>query len=534
MVALGERLAELQKRPSGGLVVGFGGAAVILCMVAVVGAFSIGSDDAETTLDASGASVTTVADAASAEPAGEPVPGDPATETTLAPDGAAPAPGAPAPAPGAPRPGATPAPGAATPGGAAPQPGGGGTGTGVVANAPGETRTGVTASEIKWGVHAPVTFDGAPLNLAEDPIEGLGYYVAFVNSNGGINGRKIKMTGPDKGVYDDRYTVVGARQAADAINEAQPFFISGTLGVDQIAVIAAEARKRGYPYLAAGGSEEPFKSIGMYQIAASYDTHLLKLAQYLGKEVQKPDSPYFNKKKIGVTRLNSDYIKPSVEVTFKNALEAAGLSLTKVVTINKPTEQTSYGTQINDLKGSGVDIVVPAQDPISTSRMVQECVTQQCGWEWSISNFAHESDTALALMGGTWAGVRGLAGGCYYVSENAYKPEHCGAMNRAHEEWVAMDPDKEEGWKKDGQGGSSGYQIVHIWLTALRSLGADPTREKFVAALNNQENFADLVSSPITYKGSANLAHGAEGMVVYEAQPNLTWKQLTPGFVSSF
>jgi hypothetical protein len=166
--------------------------------------------------------------------------------------------------------------------------------------------------------------------------------------------------------------------------------------------------------------------------------------------------------------------------------------------------------------------------------MVQECVTQRCPWSWSVSDFAHESDTALALMGGTWAGVRGLSGGCYYVSENAYNPQLCGAMNKAHEEWVAMDPDKEDGWKKDGQGGASGYQIVHIWLTALRSLGSDPTRERFLGALSNQENFSDLVSSPITYKGSPNIAHGAEGMVVFEAQGNLTWKQLTPGFVNSF
>ncbi|HUP86550.1 MAG TPA: ABC transporter substrate-binding protein [Acidimicrobiales bacterium] len=527
------RFREWQARPGGGLVVGLGGAAVILCMIAIVGAFGIGHDRVETQLDAASGSAPTT------------IPSDAAvTDITLAPvEGEALPEGGPAamvPG-GAPAPRATVAPragGASPPGGAAAPAGGsqpaGGAGAAPTASAPGETRVGVSATEIKWAVHAPVTFDGAPLNLAEDPIEGLGYYVRYVNENGGINGRKIKMTGPEKGVYDDRYTVDGAKQAADAINGDQPFFVSGTLGVDQIAVIAAEARKRGYPYLAAGGSEEPFKSIGMFQIAASYDTHLQRLAQFLGKEVQKPDSPYFNRKKIGVTRLNSDYIKPAVEVSFRNALQAAGLTLTKVVTINKPTEQTSYASQISDLKNAGVEVVVPAQDPISTSRMVAECATQQCGWKWSVSDFAHESDTALALMGGTWAGVRGLAGGCYYLSENAYKPEFCGAMNRAHEEWVAMDADKEDGWKKDGQGGASAYQIVHIWLTALRSLGGDPTREKLVAALNNQENFSDLVSSPITYKGSPNIAHGAEGMVVYEAQPNVTWKQLTPGFVNSF
>jgi hypothetical protein len=526
------RLKGLQERPGGGLVVGLGGAAVILCLIAVVGAFAVGHDDAETALTTGpdGAAVTTSTSAAVPDATVTPAEGEAAPPIDPAAPGAAP--GAPGGAPTA-KPGGPAAGSGGTPTASAPSGAPGPTATTPPSTA-GATRVGISDAEIKWSVHAPVTFDGAPLNLAEDPIEGLGYYVGFVNNNGGINGRKIRLTGPEKGVHDDRYTTEGAKQAADAINQAQPFFVSGTLGVDQIAVIAAEARKRGYPYLAAGGSEEPFKSIGMYQIAASYDTHLIQLAKFLGKESKTAGSPYFGKKKIGVTRLNSDYIKPSVEVSFRQALEAAGLSLTKVVTINKPTEQTSYGSQISDLKNAGVEVLVPAQDPISTSRMVQECITQRCPWSWTVSDFAHESDTALALMGGTWAGVRGLSGGCYYVSPTAYDPNQCGAMNKAHEEWVAMDPDKEDGWKKDGQGGSSGYQIVHIWLTALRSLGNDPTREKFVAALNNQENFSDLVSSPITYKGSPNIAHGAEGMVVFEAQSNLTWKQLTPGFVSSF
>jgi ABC-type branched-subunit amino acid transport system substrate-binding protein len=389
---------------------------------------------------------------------------------------------------------------------------------------------------VKWALHAPVTFDGQPLNLAEDPLEGVDNYVKFLNERaGGINGRKIEYR-----VFDDRYTVEGASGAAKAMVAYKPFFFSGTLGVDQVAIVAAEARQRGIPYMAAGGSEGPFRNICMFQIAASYDTHLSKLADYLGSEIKKQDSPYFGLTRVGVTMLDSKYIAPSVEDTFAKRLKENGLELVKVVTVIKPTQQTAYGTQIQALKGANVQILVPAQDPISTGRMTAECgaTGQNCQWKWAMSNFAHESDTALQLQGVDWARtrVRGLSGGCYYMPSPVHDPydtSKCGAMKQAHDEWVAVSSQSE--WEKDGQGGASGYQIVHFWTKALRDIGADATRQRFFAVLLSYNNYSDLVSGPITFAGSSNLAHGATKMVPFEANPdNLKWRQLTPGFVDQF
>src|SRR5205823_2431963 len=102
----------------------------------------------------------------------------------------------------------------------------------------GATRVGVFPDRIEWGLHAPKTFNGAPLPLADDPLEGVDIYLAAVNNAGGVNGRKIH-----ENFADDRYTVDGAKAAADTlINDKKVFFISGTLGVDQVAVVAAAAR----------------------------------------------------------------------------------------------------------------------------------------------------------------------------------------------------------------------------------------------------------------------------------------------------
>lgn len=527
-----DTVQQLVARPTARLVMGLGLASVVLFLGAVLGAIAVSDDGAATDLQTalpidgdSGVGLGAPADApqtteTGVAPAGEPSTTDPAAAAPTA-QGATSTPGA-APPPGASRSASSGAVSAPTvTATAAPAP--------THPCEPGADRTGVSQSTIRWALHAPVTFDGAPLNLAEDPLEGVSIYIRFLNERmGGVNGRKIEYQ-----VFDDRYTVNGASQAAGAIVGYNPFFVSGTLGVDQVAVIAAEARKRGIPYMAAGGSEARFKDICMFQISASYDTHLEKLADFLGVETKRAGSPYHGKTKVGVSALDSPYISPSVEA-FQRRLSSKGLQLVKVVTIQKPTEQTSYAAQIQQLKDSGAEIVVPAQDPISTSRMVQECVTQRCGWQWSFSNFAHESDTALSLMGGNWNGARGLAGGCYYQpgpNHNPFDPAKCGALKQAHEQWVAING--EDDWVKDGQGGTAGYQIVHYWLKALKDAGPDLTRQRFFGGLLAYDNYNDLVSSPITYRDKGNLAHGAEGMVVFQAGID-KYQQLTPGFVDGF
>lgn len=522
-----DRIRSLERRPGVGLVLGLGGAALLLALLAIVGAVAV-SKDGDTELVAG--------------PGGALQPGDSddGTGTTVAPGDATAttAPGDLGTVPGA-DPGAAPggAPGAPGAPGGGPAPAGGSPGTsggvaGETPSAQGATRTGVSQTTIRWGLHAPITFDGAPLALAEDPIEGVNIYIRFINQRG-IHGRKIEHR-----IFDDRYTVSGGRAAANAlINDYKPFFASGTLGVDQNFQVASEAQKRGVTYLAAGGPERVFGPAGMYQVSQSYDTVLIRLAEFLGAESRRQGNIYSGRKKVGVFALNSPYIKPSVDV-FADALRKNGLEYVGSEEVDKPTEQTTYNSEISNMRAKGAEIVVPVQDPITTSRITAECggvSAAACPWKWSFANFAHDGDVALDLMGGAWTGVKGLSGACYYLPKggmNPYDTTKCAQMKIAHDQWVAINGQAD--WEKDGQGGAAGYQIVNIWTKALIDIGPDPTREKFVAALNSYEGYSNLVSSPITYKGSPNRAHGAEGVVIYEAGSDRKFRQLTPGFVTSF
>jgi ABC-type branched-subunit amino acid transport system substrate-binding protein len=439
----------------------------------------------------------------------------------------------------------------------------------------GATRVGVSNTTIKWGLHAPKTLQGVPWGLADDVLKGVRIYLNQVNQQK-VNGRTIVEY-----FADDRYDANSGAAAGDTlITDDKVFFAQGTLGVDQVAQVAKKARASSpapTPYMAAGGAEVKFKDIGMFQISGSYDTHLAALIHFLDAEVDKPvcpksgaqftpgcpldKSPYGGilapgkKVRIGVSALNSEYIKPAVD-TLKAAVAASrNLTMGPVVTVEKPEggTQTTYTNQVLTL-ANGSDIVVPAQDPLSTAGEARECQAQAatCHFLWTMSDFAHDGDVDLALMNGSWTGLRGLSSGCYYL--NLTTP-NCSKLSVAHTVWVnGTDPNVDNGggdkgdgskqtestWNSNGQSGVAGYQIVHFWLKALTDAGTDPTREKLTAALNSYSGYDDLITTPLSFLNSPNKAHGINGFAIYQAgapdsakPKGVGWSMLSNGLIGN-
>jgi hypothetical protein len=238
--------------------------------------------------------------------------------------------------------------------------------------------------------------------------------------------------------------------------------------------------------------------------------------------------------------------------------------------IQKPTDQTTYQPELLDFRnaygGKGVNLIVPLHDPVSTSRMVAENKAYNNPTykpKWTFSNFAHDGDTELALMQGEWTGVRGISQACYYLpvrSPNAYNPNLCAKMGESHRQFISLGSvtfdqntdtnngsdasykynesnSDNTGWVADGSGAASGYQVVYFWYGAMKSIGTDPTREKFLAALNNYDNYSDLITGPLTFKNSPNVMIGQKKFVLYEGGSDLHYKQvtsITPGLVDHF
>jgi ABC-type branched-subunit amino acid transport system substrate-binding protein len=420
----------------------------------------------------------------------------------------------------------------------------------------GATREGVFKDHFEVGIHGPITFSGVPLGLADDPVTGVKGYVTYLNRRGGINGLKIKLY-----IVDDRYESAGGRSAGDKLaKEIKPFIIEGTLGIDQIHAVALAAHGQGIPYMAGGGPEPELKDIGMYEIYTSYDADMKMLADYICKYGKSYVGA--TEVRLATTTLNSDYILP-VEKRFVQDLSARHCVVTPVDpnargTVDKPQNQSSYQDELQKFKtsygGKGANLLVPLQDPVTTSRQVAELNRDPTYMpKWTFANFAHDGDTELALFQGRWTGTRGLSPGCYYHPSgdpNAYNATLCAKMGEAHREFVSLgnvtyDDNaggssgnskssydyNEDNWKMDGSGAAFGYQIVYAWVGGMSAIGIDPTREKFLGAMNAYDSYSNLITGPITFKGSANHMIGADKFVVLEGRgPNGTGKQSASGF----
>ena len=426
----------------------------------------------------------------------------------------------------------------------------------------GATREGVFSDHFEFGLHGPLTLDGVPLNLAEDPVTGIKGYLTYINRNGGINGLKVRTF-----IIDDRYTTQGGQQAADQlVKEIKPFIISGTLGIDQIAKVAKAAQSRKIPYFAGGGPEPEMKDIGMFQTLSSYDQYASMVVGFICKY-----GPAYVKGskasdvRIATSTLNSENILP-VEKRFVAKLEkskcARPVDSKARVTIQKPTEQTTYNDQMLKYRtaysNQGANLVIPLQDPVTTSRQVAEWAASNYRPEWTIANFAHDSDTVLELTHGEWTGTRVMSGACYYLPKGGgdpYNPSKCAKMGEAHKQWISLGNVRydanaggnaggkssynytEANWEKDGSGGASGYHVVYFWYGAMKAIGTDPTREKFFAAMNAYDNYSNLLTGPITFRGSVNKMIGAKRFTLLEGKSNLEYRQvvsITPGLVDHF
>jgi ABC-type branched-subunit amino acid transport system substrate-binding protein len=436
----------------------------------------------------------------------------------------------------------------------------------------GATRQGVFKDYFQVGIHGPLTLNGAPLNLAKAPVIGIKGYVTYINRHGGINGLKVRIR-----LVDDKYTTDGGRSAADTLaKEMKPFFIEGTLGIDQINLVRAAARAANIPYMAGGGPEPEFKGLGMYQTISNYDQAVGFLEQFICKygKGYTGDSEV----RLGTSTLNSANILP-VEKRFVAYLESHNCVHSPVDskargTIQKPTDQSTYQPELlnfrNSYGGKGVNLIVPLQDPVSTSRMTAENKAYHNPAtyhpRWTFANFAHDGDTELALMQGEWTGTRGISEACYYYPPqggvDAYNPSLCAKMGEAHRQFISLghvqfdantdtnngsngsyeynesnNDGNQSGWTGDGSGAASGYQIVYFWYGAMKSIGTDPTREKFLAALNAYNGYSDLITGPLTFAGSPNVMIGNKKFVLLEGQSNLKYRQvkeITPGLVDHF
>jgi ABC-type branched-subunit amino acid transport system substrate-binding protein len=163
------------------------------------------------------------------------------------------------------------------------QEGDGGVEPGAATTAPDETTvpdstTGVSDTEIRIGVHGPLTGAGAP---AASFTKAADLYWRALGA--GVHDRSVKVF-----LEDDKYNPSGAVAACKKmVEQDQVFLIYGAAGADQLAACAKYTNSVGVPYISEGIAEQGFDFDTYFATTPTYGQQGRILAEYIANVLEK-------------------------------------------------------------------------------------------------------------------------------------------------------------------------------------------------------------------------------------------------------
>jgi ABC-type branched-subunit amino acid transport system substrate-binding protein len=403
------------------------------------------------------------------------------------------------PATGTPTGGATAGAGGAASGGAA-------AGGGTAAAGPGD-RTGITDTEIRIGIHAPVT--GAapiPQNAFEE-----GKEVYWNTPEGKVYGRKVKVF-----FEDDKFDPATAVQKCKKmVEQDKVFLLVGGGGADQITACAKYAQSVGVPYLSAGVNEDGLANLRSYfALSTTYSQQSPILTQLISKR--------FPGKKVGIAVADSGSFNDAY-ASIKRSFQAAGFQIVYDKRIPKSANAGDGANIASAMQASGAEVVYFLSSPTTFLY-----VAAGLNPVYSPQFVGPGITSGLATV--AEVGCQGRKGVDKAIFLSPFP--QLDVIDR-------IDPGYQKAYqaqlgKKGGDLGLALWGLSKHLKTMFDAAGKDMSRQSFVATIEGGKPFAGGVYPPVTYSARNHFG----GSQVHAVQADCS---TTPGtfktiatFVSGF
>ncbi len=333
---------------------------------------------------------------------------------------------------------------------------------------------GVTDTEITIGITGPLSGPAAAwgsIALASEA------YAKYVNEQGGVNGRKLKVILKDDG-YNPGRAVANFNEMKD-----QVFAVLGTVGTAVLNANKLVPAETGLPLVYPLGNVEVFSTLPREKTRTVFQAYpdYIDEAEFLTNQAASLE----HVKKLGLFGQNDDYGK-NAAVGIKRAL--GKLPDVKLVgEIYYEVTDRELGTQALKMKESGAEAVLLYATPVQAANFVKEMA--KVGYRPKIfaSFTLYDRDTMFRLAGDLWQGV-------YFDATMALHGEP--RADRYIETVLKMDP------KLKGREGFcvQGAADIAVLVEGLMRAGRDLTRESFVKAMETIKDFTDDgLTAPITF-----------------------------------
>ncbi|MEH7246017.1 ABC transporter substrate-binding protein [Neobacillus niacini] len=309
--------------------------------------------------------------------------------------------------------------------------------------------------------------------------QGLQSYFNYVNEEGGVNGRKIKLI-----AYDDKFEAKTTVQNAKRLEENDKVFaLVGNVGTIQTMAIVPYLEQRNLPLIGlTSGSKVLFNppNPNIFGNVVNYTVEIDILVDYLIKEK--------GVKKIFVSYLNNDAGKETLD-GIARALER--YPDVKVVGEGPhlPTD-TDFTAIAQKVKESNPDVVVMGSGPSTTANLKKEL--HKIGLQdvlYAASSTGGDDPNLFKLVGeDVWSGT--------ISTTSIPSPE------------VSKDPEMKDfvdQYKKDFPKSSTsgfamwGWAMGQIFVEAVKRSGEELTRENLKKQLETLDNWEGSLYPAITY-----------------------------------
>jgi len=366
--------------------------------------------------------------------------------------------------------------------------------------AQGASTPGVSATEIVLGMQLPQTGPASPgYNKVDDAMRA---YFDYVNSKGGVYGRKITLVAKDD-TYKAGLTV---STASALINKDKVFAMVGSIGTQTHISVIKDINRRGIPDLFVNSGYS-----GFYTDPKKYPTTFGGLGTYIveAKILGKHIKENFAKNTVGIVYQTDDFGRNTVE-----GLATAGVTFTPkktAATFIAGTQGSGLDAQMQQLKDNNVDVVVVGAVASAFAAAVSSA--NKIGYrpaQWIVISVGADATTFQTILGArgiTPAQSAGLLAGTITAS-------HAPSPGEADDEFVkAFKKINDDFNKATGSGKAwdnnvlQGMNIGYLTTSALLGAGKDLTRPGLIKYI--ESNAAKLSSAALAPLGYSAKTHEA-------------------------
>jgi branched-chain amino acid transport system substrate-binding protein len=374
--------------------------------------------------------------------------------------------------------------------------------------AQGATTPGVSDTEIVLGMQLPQTGPASPgYNKVDDAMRA---YFDYVNSKGGVHGRKITLV-----VKDDAYKAGQTVSTASAlINKDKVFAMVGSVGTQTHISVIKDINRRGIPDLFVNSGYS-----GFYTDPKKYPTTFGGLGTYVteAKIIGKYIKENMADKTVGILYQTDDFGRNTVE-----GLATAGVTFTPkktAATFIAGTQGGGLDAQMQQLKDNKVDVVVVGA--VASAYAAAVASSLKIGYKpqfivISVGSDATTFQTILGARGIPAAQSAGLLAGTISAS-------HAPSPGEADDEYVkafkAINDEFNQGPDKRWDNNIlQGMNIGYLTTSALLGTGKKLTRPKIIKYMEKKaKKLSSAALAPLGYSAKTHEAYTGFWIGQYDA-----------------